>query len=69
MNTRFCCLAEYGELYLFLMFQGGVTRYAFYTPIVRYSVFVLKVPLNTTNQTSIALVVLFCYASAPMPGH
>ena len=42
----------HGTNFLCCCVSPGPTQYIFYTPMARYSLYVLKVPLNTTKQTN-----------------
>jgi len=42
-------------VYVAMCFSPGPTQYIFYTPVARYSLFVLKVPLNTNKPNQIKL--------------
>jgi len=43
----FVCIFLLFGLFMFLCVSPGPTQYIFHTPMARYSLYVLKVPLNT----------------------
>jgi len=56
----FVCIFLLFDLSTLLLVSPGPTQYIFHTPMARYSLYVLKVPLNTKQTNKQLTCMLMC---------